>query len=99
MRNDEDKKVIWDVFGNDQKTSVGKRVSKKEVGIHLVHHTPMEEVSVGRWENWAASSVMTTSASGLQKSSEKVCVEEAMCSSLALASSLVILLKRDPSVW
>ena len=33
----------------------------------------MEEVSVGRWANGAASSVMTTSASGMQEIRKGVC--------------------------
>ena len=49
MRNDEDKKgsSTWDVFGNDQKTSVGKRVSYKEVGIHLVITHPWKKCLLG----------------------------------------------------
>ena len=70
-------------LGNDQKRTVGVREGEQERGWNPLHdHTPMEEVSAG-----AASSVMTTSASGIQEIKSGVCEKVVKSSVLALASS------------
>ena len=75
-RNNGDKKAksILDMLGNDQMRTVGVREGEQErcwnPGDDL---TPMEEVSAGRWGIGAASSIMTPSASGIQKIRQGVC--------------------------